>query len=370
MIVTSAGLTIHVDPASAGRLDGTSIDFVDGPGGAGFKIVSPNEPARVKLLAPKALKAMLDRGEKLELFDVRGPEERQLAAIAGARPLDEAGQRYPHGPFARRARRLSLSSRRPQPEGGRALFAAGIQERSTTSRAASTPGRRRSIRRCAATRRCPRIRTDFQGDILAAIRGAVEGAIAEARCDVSGGEGHHLDRRDLARVQRPVDGRQPAPRSTAPSRTSWQRARRRQIHAVDSLQNQSRVNDFAIDETLASSARQRCRGLVVAAVFAFASAAGRLEERRRRRAAPDGERRLPLVRRCRPRQARSCARDQSCAPPLDVIGNDWFVLEADGAEPSPSPGPLFAAAVAAALTLGEAERGACRWRKRYFSVRA
>ena len=94
VIVTSAGLTIHVDPASAGRLDGTSIDFVDGPGGAGFKIVSPNEPARVKLLAPKALKAMLDGGEKLELFDVRGPEERQLAAIAGARPLDEAGQRY------------------------------------------------------------------------------------------------------------------------------------------------------------------------------------------------------------------------------------------------------------------------------------
>ena len=33
--------------------------------------------------------------------------------------------------------------------------------------------------------------TDFQGDILAAIRGAVEGAIAEARCDVSGGEGHY-----------------------------------------------------------------------------------------------------------------------------------------------------------------------------------
>ena len=33
--------------------------------------------------------------------------------------------------------------------------------------------------------------TDFQGDILAAIRAAVEGAIKDARCDVSGGEGHY-----------------------------------------------------------------------------------------------------------------------------------------------------------------------------------
>ena len=33
--------------------------------------------------------------------------------------------------------------------------------------------------------------TDFQGDVLAAIRSAVEGAIAGARCAVSGGEGHY-----------------------------------------------------------------------------------------------------------------------------------------------------------------------------------
>lgn len=33
--------------------------------------------------------------------------------------------------------------------------------------------------------------TDFQGDILAAIRSAVEGAIADARCQVSGGNGHY-----------------------------------------------------------------------------------------------------------------------------------------------------------------------------------
>jgi acid stress-induced BolA-like protein IbaG/YrbA len=33
--------------------------------------------------------------------------------------------------------------------------------------------------------------TDFQGDILAAIRTAVEGAIEGARCEVSGGDGHY-----------------------------------------------------------------------------------------------------------------------------------------------------------------------------------
>jgi hypothetical protein len=33
--------------------------------------------------------------------------------------------------------------------------------------------------------------------------------------------------------------------------------------------------------------------------------------------------------------------------PVDVIGNDWFVMEREGEEPLAIPGPLFAAAVAA-----------------------
>lgn len=33
--------------------------------------------------------------------------------------------------------------------------------------------------------------------------------------------------------------------------------------------------------------------------------------------------------------------------PVDVIGNDWFILEAPGAEPLAIPAPLFASAVAA-----------------------
>jgi hypothetical protein len=33
--------------------------------------------------------------------------------------------------------------------------------------------------------------------------------------------------------------------------------------------------------------------------------------------------------------------------PVDVIGNDWFILEIAGADPLAIPGPLFAAALAA-----------------------
>jgi len=36
------------------------------------------------------LKAMLDRGERFELVDVRTPAERQVARIEGARLLDQA----------------------------------------------------------------------------------------------------------------------------------------------------------------------------------------------------------------------------------------------------------------------------------------
>jgi monothiol glutaredoxin len=91
--VAAGGLTILLDKASAKRADGTTIDFVSGPGSSGgFKIENPNEPPRVKSLTAKDLKAMLDRGDKLELFDVRTPAERAQAKIEGAIHLDEAAQ--------------------------------------------------------------------------------------------------------------------------------------------------------------------------------------------------------------------------------------------------------------------------------------
>jgi len=86
------GLSLFIDPASARRADGMSIDFIDGAN-AGFKIENPNEPASVKQLAPAELKELLDQG-KVTLFDVRPEHERALASIAQARALDEAGQEY------------------------------------------------------------------------------------------------------------------------------------------------------------------------------------------------------------------------------------------------------------------------------------
>jgi monothiol glutaredoxin len=90
--VTSNGVTLLIDAASARLAQGISIDFVDGPGG-GFKIDNPNAPPGVKQLGPAEAKAMLDRGE-LVLFDVRPERERAIAKIDVARPLDEEGQAY------------------------------------------------------------------------------------------------------------------------------------------------------------------------------------------------------------------------------------------------------------------------------------
>lgn len=91
--VRSNGIALLLDPASARRAEGVTIDFLPGETG-GFKIENPNAPPHVRPLSAKALKAMLDRGEPLELIDVRTPEEREIARIEVARHLDDEGARY------------------------------------------------------------------------------------------------------------------------------------------------------------------------------------------------------------------------------------------------------------------------------------
>ena len=91
--VESGGLVVHVDRGSAPRLDGATIDFVQDERGGGFQITSPLEPPKVRQLSPKELHTMLGRGDKLQLWDVRTPEERQIASIAAAKPLDEAAMK-------------------------------------------------------------------------------------------------------------------------------------------------------------------------------------------------------------------------------------------------------------------------------------
>jgi monothiol glutaredoxin len=48
-------------------------------------------PVRVRQITVQELKAMLDGGAPLELWDVRTEAERRIARIEGARHLDQAG---------------------------------------------------------------------------------------------------------------------------------------------------------------------------------------------------------------------------------------------------------------------------------------
>ncbi|MCB9750910.1 MAG: Grx4 family monothiol glutaredoxin [Myxococcales bacterium] len=95
VIVELDGLTLAFDPISAQRAEGMSIDFIDQAGGqAGFKIDNPNAPPSVQQLSVEDLKAKLDGGEKVELFDVRTPREREVATIPGAVMLDDNAEAY------------------------------------------------------------------------------------------------------------------------------------------------------------------------------------------------------------------------------------------------------------------------------------
>jgi monothiol glutaredoxin len=94
--VTSNDVVLHLDRSSAGRADGITVDFVEGPAGMAFKIDNPNAPPRVKPITPKALKALLDEG-RVELFDVRPDDERAKASIPRARKLDAEGRKVLFG---------------------------------------------------------------------------------------------------------------------------------------------------------------------------------------------------------------------------------------------------------------------------------
>jgi monothiol glutaredoxin len=73
------------DAASAPRADGTHIAFVEGQG---FRIDNPREPPRVRAMTVAELKALRDQKATLVLLDVRTDEERELASIEGALPLE------------------------------------------------------------------------------------------------------------------------------------------------------------------------------------------------------------------------------------------------------------------------------------------
>jgi monothiol glutaredoxin len=87
--VTANGVALSLDPVSASRAGGVSIDVRESGGGPAFHVDVPGAPPN-RQLEPGEAKAMLDAGEKFLFVDVRTPEERRRAEIPGTRLLDDA----------------------------------------------------------------------------------------------------------------------------------------------------------------------------------------------------------------------------------------------------------------------------------------
>ena len=83
------GLVLLLDPISASRADGITIDVSDTPNGQAFRVDNPNAP-KVRQMSVRELSQLVGSGERFELLDVRTPEERAMAAIPGAVLLNES----------------------------------------------------------------------------------------------------------------------------------------------------------------------------------------------------------------------------------------------------------------------------------------
>lgn len=84
-----AGLTLQLDPQSAGKAAGVVVDFIESNEGAGFKIDNPNRPATVRQIGPQELNAMLASGAIKHFYDVRTVKEHGVASIASATLVDD-----------------------------------------------------------------------------------------------------------------------------------------------------------------------------------------------------------------------------------------------------------------------------------------
>jgi monothiol glutaredoxin len=85
------GLRFAVARLSAGRADGLRFDFAEQRGEAGFKIDNPNAPPSVQVIGPRELRDRLAAGV-VHLYDVRSPQEREIARIEPSVLLDEAAR--------------------------------------------------------------------------------------------------------------------------------------------------------------------------------------------------------------------------------------------------------------------------------------
>lgn len=84
--VEASGLTVLVDPGTARRANGLSIDHVEGPQ-VGFRMDNPNAPPQVQQIGVKEAAAKV-KEPGVRFLDVRTPRERQIACIEGSEVLD------------------------------------------------------------------------------------------------------------------------------------------------------------------------------------------------------------------------------------------------------------------------------------------
>jgi monothiol glutaredoxin len=82
--IQANGITIRMDPISASRSDGVTIDSIDTPQGRGFRIDNPNAPNDVKQITAAEVAQHQNAGKVFEFLDVRTPQERDTASISGA----------------------------------------------------------------------------------------------------------------------------------------------------------------------------------------------------------------------------------------------------------------------------------------------
>jgi len=85
--IETNGITMFFDLASAQRANGAVIDWVDTLEGSGLTIHLPEAPEPVKQMSVTELKESLDNNSVI-LIDVRGSEERALASLEAAKPMD------------------------------------------------------------------------------------------------------------------------------------------------------------------------------------------------------------------------------------------------------------------------------------------
>jgi monothiol glutaredoxin len=88
VIVDLGSIVLAMDRATARRADGIAIDFVEGPGGSGFRIDNPSAPPKVKTMSVEELDRIRKSGKPHLLLDVRTEEERDTARIEGSELLD------------------------------------------------------------------------------------------------------------------------------------------------------------------------------------------------------------------------------------------------------------------------------------------